>query len=876
MNTYGCDCANCERHYALCVQMFCRNPIHSFTREEHPANIHTNNKWHVMSYYDGMCITPISGVNKIFDNAICVECTEKCTLKEMAIHCDRKRLYLLSKNGAWKKAWKKSSGIVGEEGRKYVESRLPFVAVIGIKRWNESQDALQEAIDDAFSETFYSKYHRGKDGHFAGDIWYHSFLSIGINDSYVLLYINSADHIETVVQALQYSCTVRGILIKTYSTFGINKYATHNMEENQEMWYSRKYPVSIRLLTLPGLEDKNTIATIRDKLREKSIKASVKSIMGSFDVEIKARMSFREYSQLLKLNELLGWKSDITLRSNSHIHFTANCQVFDFPKSKQHDLSRNLYTDLVNECQRWLEAQYRRSYDELQLSQGNTLHKIFLSVFTLACQRLASPQVWNQFAEVRSFIENYLTLLNDSIIRYRSRSANIDNSIEQMTHELYVLANERLSIEGPSSEKIGNSVYEKGAYEKIINAWSIWLNTLCKIAYLLSDGDDTRAVSFMIIPTIYGQTKSLNHIEFNHLSSIPRSIVVYLSVREMFRVSEMLLTLAHEVGHYCAITQRKQRSLFFIYCVCTSSIAGTLYIWQPDGRTKRTPQNADMDRVDLYWMTQLHMKVSDIMMTALQNTEYLDECASQVRAIMQEVFQEEPSSRKAVNDIKNCFLKYCPALCEDQQVFESYGFRLVHLLERRIKDYVSIIREINADLFMLYVLQPELLDYLKIIVEQATDHLGLYHLLECVEIVLDNDAEISHEQSAWYTLYMRLSCCIISYYVHSDCEEKREADLLAVLRTVKEQADAQNDKAICKLLACIIAQIEKLEELESSDSFCLDILCRYGKHVLTQFGQKNDTGVERLRELYKHTKCLSRESTIASLYHFLDYMEDWS
>lgn len=859
-----------DLYYALCIQMFRRNPIHAFTATEHASDVHHDNLWHVLSYYDGMCINTIRNLSQIIDNTICVACTQGCTLKEMAIHCERKRLYLLSKNEMWKRAWSTTQHPVDEKGRVIIEKRLPFVAVIGIKRWNQSQEILNEAISEALSESFFRSNQKNNRKHFNGEIWYHTFLSLGLNDNYILLYLDKVDHIEAVVSALQYCCTKRNILIKTYSTFGINKKVINTCRSLEK----KRYLFSIRLLTLPGLETKDTMKAIRRMFRNNLIKASIKSIMGSYDIEIYAHLSLKEYSHLLETEELMGWKSHITLRSNSHIHFLPKRKPFSWPTIEQQKKQINLYNNLVEQCRNWLNEQHTKLHDELKLSSTSILHENFLSVYTLACQKLASPQTWNQFADVRRFFENYLLLLSSSLHHFPDRRSNIDGSIAGMTKELYVLANERLSIETPSSERIGNSIYEKGAYEKVIHAWTLWLNQLYKSANVLIEGSEVRPASFMIIPYMYGQTKSLNHLGFNHLMDAPRSIVITLSVREMFRVNYLLLTLAHEVGHYCAITQRTTRVLFYILCVCTSSVLGTHYIWRPDGGITITSVQEESDEFEFEWMMKLNYALSDYLVTEFEKIEYLDECAVRLQDIVYNAFVDKGSVEEISIKLRRCFLKYCPALCENNQTFDSYGYRLLNILNRRCKEFISIFREINADLFMLFIFEPSPLSYLEIIVDQANTYLDFDSLLEQIEWSFDSQPISINTASSWFTLYMRLFCCIICFYIRSKNENLSDDILLSELTRLDLQSTKEGKTPnIHRLLQCLSKQANKLNNYEIGDSFCLQYLCKYGQLVLEQFKQNCNDSITRLRSTYHTIIERPNKDSIATLYCFLEKME---
>lgn len=864
--------------YSLCLQLFKRNSINSFEPDEEPQRVHQNNHWHVLSFYDGMCVNEISDIQEIISNDYCIHCTKDCRLRKYAIHSEKKRVFLLSEDEEWRKAWRSGERLQGQKGRKTLEQKLPLVAMVAIKCWNEREslffDDLEDAVHEAMSEQAYREEHRRKG---SAEIWYHCFRSLGVNDLYILLYLDDAHRIREIIQMIYRYCAKKGLLIKSYTTFGISRL----FYKQSELWPKKEYDFSIRLLTKPGLDIPETMRQLKEKLSEREIQVKkIRSILGSYDIEIYAKMNLQQYQQLLDPKKgILGWKSDMVLCTNTHILFPLK----RIRNEKFHnDLlcrERESFQSIALQCRQWLRE---RKKEEAELGNlQDMLQKSFDSAFSLACQRCASPQSWNDFQEVRAFLVDYRELLYLTWEKYPKMQDAIRYSISRMTQELYVLANERLCVEMPSSERNGNSIYEKGAYEKVIQGWTLWLNRLYEVSTQLNPASDGRRVSFMIVPYLYGQTKSLNHLAFNHFDETPKTIVVNLSVHEMFKLKDLLLTFAHEIGHYCGIIARQKRVEIFARCVCTASIHGVQSIWRPNNCTNQPDIEEKMDSAKVQWASLLDQSVAAELVERLHEMKYLDECSEKIQQDFHLVFWEKPDADDVkfkddawVEKVRSLFYRYSPRLGASDFQFETYGYRLSKIINVKCNNFISIIREINADLFMLYLLKPDPIDYLRVIFDQANHYLEMETLLrnrrsKPTETITENAF------SQWYDLYMRLFCCITCFYIEGEPmgQTSQDGELIEFFEKIKEVCGEFSDESLRYFIEALKEEARTLLSTENGDCFCLEYLKGYGKRCLEYFQIHHSSAVDEMKKFYENIACLASQNSLMALNEFLYQMK---
>lgn len=831
--------------YSLCLQMFRRNQNYSFQNPDESYQVHPYFSWQVLSFYDGLCIKKMeNAVNVAEGEDYCKDCIAKCSFRHMAKHCEKRKLFLIGEKDEWKRAWSDDSSLSEPPSS-------PFIALITVKILGTEcpifPKAIMQQVDQAMSSDFFKKHNSCVIP--KNNVFYQVFYSIGINDVFVLLQIEDPNDIENVICALhKWFFDERRGYIQTYSIIGVNRtfILPDSQSEASTMALNAIPQITflIRLLALPGMGFSEARLLIEESLREIKVKPDqIKSIMGSYDIEVLVTMSLNNYIHILQPNRLLGWNSPVTLRSNTHIYFAEDRENKYFhPISTldtAHEISsrvQKFYSDLSTICQKWRQERWEE-IKEIKPAVPAPLWDSFTSSYVLACQRIATPQTWGDFADIKRYIENYIRLVETAqkeiavidtqldkeedkttihtLTKEKEKHLiNLQVSLAKTTDDFYMLATERLSIEFPSSEKNSTNIYEKGAYEKLIQCWSKWIELCSSLGTKLSSS--TSELSFAIVPYTYCQTKSTLNFPANH--GVKKAITINLSVREMFKIKELLPTFAHEVGHYTGIIERSMRKTVFLLCFCHSVISKACAILYPDGF---------YDQYEDTWVTFLFQKLFRICQDYLTETdtlEYLEIYSYSLEKLIPLLFDN--TSKVIGKPFLKILHSYFP-ITNDPAYMANFRNVFVSCAHDHIKHFRSILREIGADLFMLFLTDICISDYLQIISRQAYEYLHFSY-------------QQNRNQGFEYETCMRIFACIHSYYYSSSIDNKSwQEKLMKELILLSNSEENKHLSEFCSMLkrnlSRIMANAKSSTDPFQTESKCLDYLFEYGKTMIESY-----------------------------------------
>lgn len=848
---------------AQVIHLFRRNPFSSvgmITNENgisfESSQIHKNNHYQVLSYFDGMCLHEIDNISNYIDDNFCQNCVGKCEWREMAIHCERKKMLLYSEND---KTYEQISG------PNATLSDVPLFALISIRLLMINGTSHSKTTIETEEKNINEYIHQAKSNLGEDDIvFFKSFQSLANDDIFLMIYVNNWLSIEKVLTYIRqrYSDieSINHQYLQTYSILGydkniINRLLTSCVEskENSSILEYR-YNMGIRMQLIPGIDPCRARLLIHNSLPEGE-DYLITSIAGNYDLDIRGRICIRDYVTCIQDHAIFGWNSPISLRTNTQICFLDNgmCQETDNDCNTKSCVP---YYEKLNTATIWLQDRMKEKHTRSIKYKAAGIHGILaenmLSVYRNCCQQLVRPKVWSTFQDIQDVLQRYFELVDIEIdnlitldnantessnvdISLDHRRENLENSMHYMMNIITILTNERLSLDFPSYERIGNTIYEKGAYEELIQCWAKWLQILESTAYVmdcLSRNErpvpiDQRAsmknndfhITFVIVPHQYSQTKTSLQLQYRHDKK--RVVVVNISLREMVRFKEMLATLAHEVGHYAGISLRNRRQFVFLNCVNAFTIDRMSYLL---ASTNKSNEDTLMMEVNGTLRNALNKALMD-QMEGNPEAVYLDMCGNYLYKYWVNLIN---NGKVEGNDlVSECYYDILTnySLTGSIEALSVSGKRNIEKsCEQGIVFFRSLLRELNADLFMITLLGMPLVDYLHTIGDQKNRY---SHIAE-VKTTDDSNDDI------WTSLYIRIMCVI--HVCYSPQPENSMQDHSSFLNIVKKSLKIKNDIEVLSngdiLVKKMQNMIELLEDLVSDKESSLSRDPQYWRNLI--------------------------------------------
>lgn len=847
---------------AKMIQLFRRNPFSSAGLAANDdiicsesKQIHKFNEYQVLSYFDGMCLHDIKDISDYINDFYCKKCVDDCVLEEMAIHCERKKMLLYSENDHEEQQINGSEATL-EDAPLFALISIRLLMVNGIshnKTAIETEEKqLNKYIKDAKSVLEMNEI-----------VFYKSYQTLANDDIFLMIHTNNWLTIKKILYHIRHCYNNNRSIhqyFQTYSILGYNKKIVNEMisvnsvSSQKNITIDYYYNMGIQVQLIPGI-DLFKARLVIQKYLQNNAEYMITNITGNYDLEIRGNISLREYATCLLDNSIFGWNSPISLRTSTQIYFLD--EKICLPKDTD-TKSRSYYYDKMDLATEWLKKRLKENNDRKFKYNDARINKILaenmLSVYRNCCQQLVRPKVWNTFQDIQDVIQRYFKLVDIEIdhiispdktnngnvnIAFDHRREYLENSMHYMLKVFTILTNERLSLDFPSYEKIGNTIYEKGAYEELIQCWVKWLQMLESIAYEMDCRSnkedcidiDQRAdwkkdvfqkdklkninvfhITFVIVPHQYSQTETSLQLQYRHDKK--RVVVVNISLREMVRFKEMLSTLAHEVGHYAGITLRKQRQLVFLSCVNAYTTNRLMY-----QLTSSNKSNDDifMIQANLYFQVELRKSLLN-QIKGNPEAVYLSTCGkyvheSWVSLLNNERVENDKHLRERYYDMLTNY-----SLTGSIEAMSLSGIKnIIKSCEQGIIFFRSLLRELNADLFMIMLLDMTLSDYLLIIGDQSNRY---SHIPEVkIQDGLNDDI--------WTSLYVRIICIIYVFY--SSPSERNIQEPISFLNIIKKSLPTQKidgiylkDDILIKnmhqMLTLLVKLIDDSETMMSNDN----------------------------------------------------------
>lgn len=774
------------------LQLFKRNPFSSVDNVVESQiipekQIHQMHKYRILSYFDGMCLQNISDAEEIIFDRPCLACVQKCDYRQMAIHSERKKLILFSE---------KENGMYvpeqlpkGRTGTGIDEA--PFIALISVSvSYDGTEKEKLSAIKNAIEITAIDKLTQ------EDIVFYQSFYSFSGDDIYILINANSWDACEKLITGFlkQLSRTdnyTKSNFYQTYTILGYDRVLEEpDKQEKYKNILDQFYNINMRMQTIPGISPADAEHAVKRAIEN----AKIKSVVGHYDLDIFARIMMRDFVRLFAPKELLGWYSQISIGTETSIDFAVTHDEESSYKKRINQVS-DQYFSYMKDQRDWLKEQLdkcRKIHDQCKkCGIPEELTDKLLSLYRVVCQRLVKPQIWGAYTDVRRLIQRYFFLLEKEsqyeILTAKKKTELVDSMVSMM-EEISVLVNDRIYIDYPSFEHVDNNVYEKGAYEDLIQSLRKWMQMLEEYAWHIADksnsntivnreddNNDLFHVEFSLAPILYGQT--ISNLLFPSANHAKRLVTVHVSSGEMVKIKEILPSLAHEVGHYAGIVNRMERMRTLFSCSCVILVYA-------------------------YWYN--YTKTS----YAVFNNRAISAIADAAGCLMEEMNEfvlqiDEQTTLEAVGEEMHNYIKKGIERCEEKDDWIRYlvflsRYGLVTGMDKEMTEWIdnncneiisyliSFIREITADVFMILSTGMKFEWYVHILNRQIEAY-----------YVTENAGEDRDDQ--WISLYARVISIACMYYPKLQTIK----DICKMLRKNRQISQMYLSKRIIKILSSI-------------------------------------------------------------------------
>lgn len=775
---------------SVILQLFRRNPFPSHEKEA-SDRVHTNNNFRILSHFDGMCVQNIEKLDLSIIDRPCKECIVKCEYGAMAIHSERKKLLLYSRE-------EQVMQLSCFEGKSVEDA--PLIAFVSIGALYKSAENPLQAIE--LEKRVKECIEGFKPQLMARDVVFYSlYQSLSIDDVYLLLQTNSwsistkiVDHIRIQLNECNRSSDTG--FIQTYTVLGYSR-SLENIEEQNKYKdiLEQKYSISSHVQTIPGINFEELASEFKKKFQG----AVIQRIAGSFDLNIDVTTSLYELIDLLNDSRFFGWHG-VSLKSDTLVLF--ELEKTQFNNGRNEEVNQRFNT-AVNCQKKWIKDRNgigdRLNKELEKLKVPDALRMELLSLHRDCCQRLVRPQIWGAYQDVSNVIERYFDLLlreaeellkKDLASQVNGRKL-LMQSMEYMIDMLSILSNDRIFLDFPSLEDTSNSVYEKGAFEELIQGLTGWMQLLERYAFYMDNSDtelsmenEKRRLSldnelfhcmFIFVPRLYCQTKTV--FQMPSFERRKRIAVVHASAKEMVQLNEILPTLAHEVGHYAGIIDRDVRFLLVIVCVSHLVVRRI---------TEQCLMNLNMRRVSnafRKYLCECELKIVNEMSSFLfkRCTEYGDAFLLSGRCISE--MPENIVSYYNENCKNTIWKQYFLIFEEEGLIKEPPSFvaaELYDISDNIIETIRDLIRELNADMFMLETLNISFQEYLDLLNAQAYNYLGFTSN--------DEYGGSTYDDRRWSSLYSRVICMTYMFFD----KISSYSDILNVIRGMKSNLLVDN------------------------------------------------------------------------------------
>lgn len=709
----------------------------------------------LLSYYDGMCVNEITNLRYYINDRFCNKCNKKM---ESEIHSDIRKLLLYNPNS--------NVSVDMFDGDK------PLFAFIGVKAVLPRQ---KEDLIDTIKSVLLN------DDQTSSNV----FWSLGIDDYYICIATNDWNSVNKTLYKLRDEASKAKIMLQTNTILGFHSRLINEPNSYRsilETEYEFRTMVKLRY----GIQLNNICDILEKELAENhNITAQpVGLTMGIYDVELTFRTTIQNFVNLICNNGILGTDSE-------YIEYSSTSVKFDFPSNidiecKGPFFDKEQYDSLVKSM-----VEGFKDHNTINISSSDDLDEqivfSFINSYTSCGKQLYSFPCFIDFAQIGKALCKYKEILTNMVTSLESMKTEqpaqfdlacheIEESLRSITTDLMTLADDRLSTDFPISDRVDNNIYEKGAYERLIKAWSNYIDRVKSICGAKNN-------TFLIIPQLNCST--ITNVHFPNSSDTKKFITVNLSISDIIKFQHLMVVLAHEVGHYCTEDKYVSNTLMRLYILFTVNIT-------VDGILRSLSSEQQLSYDD--WVhkigRELSLSICDMVLSKVDfNDCSYDKCNKEILKIFDIV-------KKAIrsNDIQNVsktrayenIISYCNRILRHFAIFETDVFSptiFSNVFKSTFKAASAfskeLVNETNADIFMIARLGIDAITYERNFQEEYQFD------IDRLKSAIPYNVFLQPQEA----LFLRMLCVICAISSHDKSEIVEDLYLVKIYNSIRQQDD---------------------------------------------------------------------------------------